>query len=112
MIAAAWHCSLAWLGDEPVRDVLVEAGGDGRITSVTPGVAASPERRSLMESCCLVLRTLTRMRSIGRCEVALMTPAGSFWTWRERMYALQPCWIPTRCSGWRGRCMPRWCCQG
>ena len=88
MIAASWHCSLAWLGDEPVRDVLVEAGGDGRITSVTPGVAASPDATVLGG---IVLPGFANSHSHafhralrGRTHDA----GGSFWTWRVRMYAL------------------------
>ncbi len=88
MTAAAWHCSSAWLGDGPVRDVLVEVGGDGRITSVTAGVAATAEATVLTG---VVLPGFANSHSHafhramrGRTHES----GGSFWTWRERMYAL------------------------
>jgi formiminoglutamate deiminase len=83
-------CELAWLGgsDPPQAGVAIEIEGD-RITSVAASKAADPEA--------VVLRGLTLpglanahshafQRGLrGRTEQATR---GSFWTWRESMYAL------------------------
>ena len=84
----AFHCDLAWLGTEKVeRDVLVSVDGE-RITSVEPGVTAPPEAIRLPG---LTIPGLANAHSHafhralrGRTH----TGPGSFWTWREQMYAL------------------------
>ena len=41
-MTVAYHCELAWLGDdEPAADVVVEVDGD-RITAVRPDVPTTP----------------------------------------------------------------------
>jgi formiminoglutamate deiminase len=85
---AAYHCELAWLGgDHAVADVLVDIDGD-RITAVEPGVPVPPRATRLAG---LTLPGLTNAHSHafhralrGRAE----SGAGTFWTWREEMYAL------------------------
>jgi len=88
MMASAWQCSWAWLGDGPVRDVLVEVGGDGLIASVTPGVSSASDATVLGG---VVLPGFANSHSHafhralrGRTHDS----GGSFWTWRERMYGL------------------------
>ncbi len=81
-------CELAWLGgDAPERDVLIEIG-EGAISGVTPGAAASAEAERLSG---LTLPGLANAHSHafqralrGRTQ----SGTGSFWTWREQMYAL------------------------
>lgn len=84
----AYHCELAWLGDDhPSADVLIEIDGD-RIVAVTPGAPAPPHAVSLPG---LTLPGLANGHSHafhralrGRTHDGV----GSFWTWREQMYEL------------------------
>ncbi|MDX6656578.1 MAG: hypothetical protein QOH62_1371, partial [Solirubrobacteraceae bacterium] len=86
-MSALW-CELAWLGgDAPQAGVLVELDGD-RIAAVQPGVAAPADAERLSG---LTLPGLANAHSHafqralrGRTHAG----TGSFWTWREQMYAL------------------------
>jgi formiminoglutamate deiminase len=84
---SVYHCDLAWLGGEAVvADVVIETGGD-RILRVTPGVAA-PERAERLPGVTLPglanAHSHAFQRAIrGRTQRGI----GSFWTWREQMYA-------------------------
>ena len=81
-------CELAWLGgDEPQRDVLIEIDG-AHIASVQPGVAPPAGAERLPG---LTIPGLANAHSHafqralrGRTHAG----TGSFWTWREEMYAL------------------------
>jgi formiminoglutamate deiminase len=84
---SAWWCESAWLDGGPADDVRITAA-DGRITAVGAGQAAQPGDTRLTG---LVLPGLAdahshafhralRGRTSGR--------GGTFWTWRERMYAV------------------------
>ena len=85
----AYWCSLTWL-----RGERAEAGGaieleDGRITAVTPGERVPPRKARCLEG--LTLPGLANAHSHafqralrGRTQQG----RGSFWTWREQMYAL------------------------
>ena len=86
--SAAYHCELAWLGgDRAESDVLVTVDGDriadgrGRCRSRRrpPGSPGSPSPAS---------PTPTATPSTAPCAGARMRGAGSFWTWREQMYAV------------------------
>ncbi|MEX0846421.1 MAG: formimidoylglutamate deiminase [Ilumatobacteraceae bacterium] len=87
-LLSTYHLELAWLGGETaVPDVLVEVDGD-RIVTVTPGVAA-PDGAVRLAG--LTLPGLANAHSHafhralrGRTQAGV----GSFWTWREQMYAL------------------------
>lgn len=85
----AYHCELAWLPPGRVaRDVLVEVDG-ARIVTVREDAAPTGERLSGLVLPGLAnahshafhraLRGRTQAGSAGR---------GSFWTWREQMYAV------------------------
>ena len=85
----SYHAELAWLGGGPgvQRDVLIEVAG-GRFTAVTPGVAAPAGAVRLPG---LTLPGLANAHSHafhralrGRTHAGM----GSFWTWRDRMYAV------------------------
>lgn len=83
-----WWCRWAWLGgDQPVADVLIETSG-GVITAVTAGVPAPPGAVSFTG---LMIPGLANAHSHafhrglrGRTHAG----GGTFWTWREEMYAL------------------------
>ncbi len=85
----AFHCELAWLGGaEAERDVLVSVDGE-RITAVEPGLTAPPEGAVRLPG--LTIPGLANAHSHafhralrGRTHAG----PGSFWTWREQMYAL------------------------
>jgi formiminoglutamate deiminase len=85
----AFWCELAWLGgDVPEPGVLVEVAGD-RISAVTgglPGPPAGVERLAGLAIPGLVnAHSHAFQRALrGRTHQG----PGSFWTWRERMYAL------------------------
>ena len=84
MPVSRYHAEYAWLGgSDPARDVLIEVD-DGRIEAVTPD--APPQGTRLPG---LTLPGLANVHSHafhralrGRTH----TGAGTFWTWRERMY--------------------------
>jgi len=85
---AVWWCELAWLGgDRPVADVTIETGG-GSIVSVNPGTPLPPGATQLKG---ITIPGLANAHSHafhrgmrGRTQ----SGAGTFWTWREEMYAL------------------------
>ncbi len=85
-----YWCELAWLGgEEPTAGVLLELEGE-RIATVTPGVEAAPAGARALPG--LTLPGLANAHSHcfqralrGRTQRAT---GGSFWTWREQMYAL------------------------
>jgi formiminoglutamate deiminase len=81
----SYHAELAWLGDRPVADVLIEIDS-GRFTAVSPGAPTPPGADRLPG---LTLPGLANAHSHafhralrGRTHTGL----GTFWTWRERMY--------------------------
>ena len=84
----SWWCEHAWLPGGPAASVRIEAGEAGLIHDVAVGVDARPEDVRLPG---LVLpgfanthshafHRALRGRTHGR--------GGTFWTWRDRMYAL------------------------
>jgi formiminoglutamate deiminase len=85
----AYWCELAWLGGEEVEaGVLVEVMGD-RVSALTSRVAIPPAAASRLAG--LTIPGLANAHSHafqralrGRAQ----NGAGSFWTWREQMYAL------------------------
>jgi formiminoglutamate deiminase len=81
-----WFAEHAWLPGGPARDVLVEVAG-GRFTAVTPD--AEPDGATRLPG--MVLPGLANAHSHafhralrGRTH----GDGGTFWTWRERMYAV------------------------
>jgi len=87
-VSSLW-CELAWIsGPRAKPGVLLDLDGD-RIASLTPGVASPPAGAERLEG--LVIPGLANAHSHafqralrGRTHAA----RGSFWTWREQMYAL------------------------
>lgn len=90
---AHWHLDLAWLGDRVASDVLVESDG-GRIHAVTPEVSYPPPGASRLRG--LTLPGLANAHSHafhralrGRAQTAgQRDEQGTFWSWRQRMYAI------------------------
>jgi formiminoglutamate deiminase len=105
-----WHAELAWLGGAvggPVggavagvaggvaRDVLIAARG-GRFTEVTPGTPATQLPPDTVRLRGLTLPGLANAHSHAFHRALRGGPAGSagrsdgdtFWTWRDRMYAI------------------------
>jgi formiminoglutamate deiminase len=82
-----YWCEYAWLGgDTATADVLVEVAGD-RIAGVTPGVARPTDATRLAG---LTMPGMANSHSHafhralrGRTQAG----TGSFWTWRDQMYA-------------------------
>ena len=87
-MSSLW-CERAWIsGPRAEPGVLLELDGD-RIVSVTPGVVSPPDGAERVDG--LVIPGLANAHSHafqralrGRTHAA----TGSFWTWREQMYAL------------------------
>jgi formiminoglutamate deiminase len=88
-VTTLW-CELAWLGGDGVAEgVAITVDGE-TIVSVTPGLALAPDGSEVRPG--LTLPGLANahshafQRSLrGRTQAEL---DGSFWTWREQMYAL------------------------
>jgi formiminoglutamate deiminase len=84
-----WHAELALLPGDGVRaDVLIEAEGD-RFTAVTPGVGAGQLPAGVIWLPGLTMPGLANAHShaFHRALRGLtQAGAGTFWTWRERMY--------------------------
>jgi formiminoglutamate deiminase len=87
--ARAWHAALAWLPVVGIQaDVLIEAAG-GRLTAVTPAVAAADLPPGTVRLAGLTLPGLANAHSHAfHRALRGITQAGrgTFWTWRERMY--------------------------
>jgi formiminoglutamate deiminase len=87
-VTSAWWCEHAWLPGGPAADVRIRCAPDGMIKDVAVGVRPEPGDHHLSG---LVLpgfanthshafHRALRGRTHGR--------GGTFWTWRDRMYAL------------------------
>jgi formiminoglutamate deiminase len=90
-------CELAWLGGEAAEAGVLLTLEDDRLAAVTPGVAAPEDAHRLRG---LTLPGLANAHSHafqralrGRTHAG----TGSFWTWREQMYALAERLDPDSC---------------
>ncbi|MGH2918786.1 MAG: formimidoylglutamate deiminase, partial [Solirubrobacteraceae bacterium] len=84
-MTALW-CELAWLGgDEPAAGVRVEIDG-GRIASVTAG--AEPGDAERLAGLTIPGLANAHSHAFQRAMRGRAQAPGSFWTWREQMYAL------------------------
>jgi formiminoglutamate deiminase len=86
-VSGFW-CEVAWVGDGPVDSVRVDIGDDGRIAAVEIGAGPRDDDHRLSG---LVLPGLANAHSHafhralrGRTHA----DGGTFWTWREGMYAV------------------------
>jgi formiminoglutamate deiminase len=87
-VTNSWWCDHAWLPTGPADGVRLECGADGRLTVVEPGTDPRPGDTRLAG---LVLPGFANAHSHafhralrGRTQL----DGGTFWTWRDRMYAL------------------------
>jgi formiminoglutamate deiminase len=85
---SSFWCELAWTGARVEAGVLVETEGE-RIAGVSPGVSAPPAEATRLNG--LVIPGFANGHSHafqralrGRAQ----SERGTFWTWRDRMYAL------------------------
>jgi formiminoglutamate deiminase len=85
----SYWCELAWLGGEEAEAGVVVEVEDGRITAVRAGAPAPPAGSTRLDG--LTIPGLANAHSHafqralrGRTHGG----SGSFWTWREQMYAL------------------------
>lgn len=85
-----WWCELAWLGGpDATRGVLLEAGDDGRLSAVTPGVLSAPDGAEVLAGLSLPGLVNAHSHAFHRgLRGRTQTDGGTFWTWREQMYAL------------------------
>ena len=82
-----WHAEYAWLGDQFVPDVLIEAD-DAVFTAVTPSGGGPPPADATRLSG-LTLPGLANAHSHAfhrALRSRTQADRGSFWTWREQMY--------------------------
>jgi formiminoglutamate deiminase len=94
-VTTTWHCERVWLSDGVADDVLVSVTDRGTIESIEIGATALPESYRLRG---LVMPGFANAHSHafhralrGRTHA----DSGSFWTWREQMYALAAVLDPT-----------------
>lgn len=86
-MTASWWCEYAWVGGAAVAAVRVEQVG-GAITSVTPGAEPLPNDERLAG---LVLPGFANAHSHAfhrALRSRTHDEGGTFWTWRDRMYAV------------------------
>jgi formiminoglutamate deiminase len=84
-----WHAEYAWLPATGVaRDVLIEADGD-RFTGVTTDVTEVPADATRLRGLTLPGLANAHSHAFHRAlRGATQTGRGTFWTWREIMYAV------------------------
>jgi formiminoglutamate deiminase len=82
----SWWCAHALLPDGPARDVLLEVA-DGRFTAVRPG--SPPGDAARLPGVVLPGFANTHSHAFHRAlRGRTHDRGGTFWTWRERMYAV------------------------
>jgi formiminoglutamate deiminase len=84
-----YWCELAWLGGDGVdAGVTIEVDGD-RITAVTRGVASAPSGAARLAGVTLPGLANAHSHAFHRAlRGVTQSQTGSFWTWRDQMYAL------------------------
>jgi formiminoglutamate deiminase len=90
-----WHAELAWLGDRVAADVLIEADGE-RISSVTAGAAPPPGVSRLRGVTVPGLANAHSHAFHRALRGRTQAGRGTFWTWREAMYAVAERLTPDR----------------
>jgi formiminoglutamate deiminase len=87
-VTTIYWCELAWLGgDTVVPGVSIDVDGD-RITAVRPGVVDPPPAATHLAGLTLPGMANAHSHAFHRMlRGATQIGVGSFWTWREQMYA-------------------------
>jgi formiminoglutamate deiminase len=81
-------CELAWTGERVEAGLLVESD-DGRISGVTPDVAAPPTEATRLVGFVIPGFANAHSHAFQRAlRGRAQSERGTFWTWRERMYTL------------------------
>ena len=93
----SYHCELAWLGgDRAERDVLVRVDGE-RITAVEPGATGPAAGATRLAGLTVPGFANAHSHAFHRAlRGRTQRGAGSFWTWREQMYAVAATLDPDR----------------
>ena len=93
----SYHCELAWLGgDRAERDVLVRVDGE-RITAVEPGATGPAADATRLAGLTVPGFANAHSHAFHRAlRGRTQRGAGSFWTWREQMYAVAATLDPDR----------------
>ncbi len=85
---SAYWCELAWLGgDRAAAGVLIEVA-DGRFATVSSGVASPPADAERLAGLTLPGFANAHSHAFHRALRGRAERGGSFWSWREEMYAL------------------------
>jgi formiminoglutamate deiminase len=85
---SAYHAEHAWLGQAVASDVLIEVV-DGRFAAVTPSVRPAPAGAVRLAGLTLPGLANTHSHAFHRAlRGRTHTGKGTFWTWRDQMYAL------------------------
>ncbi len=85
---ARYWCEQAWVGDVVTPGVALDVEGD-RITAVTAGVPRPARSDEVLHGLTLPGLANAHSHSFQRAlRGHTQTGTGSFWTWREQMYAL------------------------
>jgi formiminoglutamate deiminase len=88
MALRRWHAEYAWLPHDGVcRDVLIEADGD-RFTNVTEGVSEASDATRLAGFTLPGFANAHSHAFHRALRGATQANKGTFWTWREVMYAV------------------------
>jgi formiminoglutamate deiminase len=83
-----YHAEHAWLGQALASDVLIEVV-DGRFTAVTPSVRPAPAGAVRLAGLTLPGLANTHSHAFHRAlRGRTHSGKGTFWTWRNQMYAL------------------------
>ena len=84
-----WLANVAWLPGQGVsRNVLIEANGD-RFTSVAPSATDVPDDATHLHGLTLPGFANAHSHAFHRAlRATTQADRGTFWTWRERMYAV------------------------
>jgi formiminoglutamate deiminase len=93
----SYHCELAWLsGDRAERDVLVRVDGE-RITEVEPGATGPAAGTTRLAGLTVPGFANAHSHAFHRAlRGRTQRGSGSFWTWREQMYAVATTLDPER----------------
>jgi formiminoglutamate deiminase len=86
---SVYWCELAWLGGDGVdAGVLIEVGGE-HIAAVTRGVSVAPAGAVRLAGITLPGLANSHSHAFHRAlRGVTQSQTGTFWTWREQMYAL------------------------
>ncbi len=89
LTAPAYWAEHAWLGDRAEAGVLITTDGAGRIAAVRPGTPHPPPGAVVLRGLTLPGLANAHSHAFHRAlRGVAQTGGGTFWTWREVMYAV------------------------